>query len=120
MTHHLLAQTLNFKQAAQDQGLPGGEKGATVGGAISNLMTALMAIAVLAVFIYLVTAAFEWITAGGEKGKIESARNKITGAIIGLVILASVFVMIMIIQNFLGIHVFSFGNAAPAPKLINI
>jgi len=41
----------------------------------------------LAVLVMLIIGAIEWITAGGDKGKIESARNRITQAIIGLLIL---------------------------------
>lgn len=38
--------------------------------------------------------AIEWITAGGDSGKVGKARDKITQAIIGLVILVGSFVII--------------------------
>ena len=44
----------------------------------------------------------EWITSGGDKGKTESARNKITAAIIGLIVLASSWAVLMLILGFLG------------------
>lgn len=41
----------------------------------------------LALLVMLILGGFEWITAGGDKGKIEGARNKISQSIIGLLIL---------------------------------
>jgi hypothetical protein len=37
--------------------------------------------------------AISWITSGGDKGKIEDARNKITAAVIGILILASAWAL---------------------------
>jgi len=105
------AQTLNFRSEATAQDIPYATS--TIGGAIGGILAAVMAIGVLAAFLLIVTAAIEWIISGGEKSKIEAARNKITGSIIGLVILASVFVIIIIVQNFLKIEVFTFPNSSP-------
>ncbi len=113
MKHSLIAQALNFRNEADIQKVPYAEKTSTIGTAIGSIITAVMAIAVLAAFIFIVMGAFEWITSGGEKGNVEKARNKITGAIIGLIILAATFVIIILVQNFLGVQVFTFG--APAP-----
>lgn len=41
----------------------------------------------LALLVMLVLGALEWITAGGEKGKIEQARDRITQSTIGLLVL---------------------------------
>lgn len=41
----------------------------------------------LALLVMLILGGFEWITAGGDKGKIESARERITQSIIGLLVL---------------------------------
>jgi hypothetical protein len=43
----------------------------------------------------------EWITSGGDKGKTESARNKITAAVIGLVILAASWAILGLVLQFL-------------------
>lgn len=57
-------------------------------------------IIVLVMFLW---GALEWITAGGDSGKIEKARNKMMQSIIGLLILASSFVIIgFISQLFFG------------------
>ena len=44
----------------------------------------------LGVLVYMFQAAIQWITAGGDSGKIEKARGRITQALIGLGILVSV------------------------------
>jgi len=67
-----------------------------------------MTIAALLVFIYLLWGAIGWITAGGDKGKIETARNKITTAVIGVVVLASVVAIFKVLQLVLGIEVLTF------------
>lgn len=55
------------------------------------------------VLIMFLWGALEWIVAGGDSGKIEKARNKITQSIIGLLILVSSFVIIgFISQLFFG------------------
>lgn len=57
----------------------------------------------LAFLIYLLWGGIGWITAGGEKDKIEKAKSKITQALVGLAILASSYVIILFIEQALGI-----------------
>lgn len=80
--------------------------------AIQGYLQAFLIIAALAAFFYMLWGAFEWITAGGESGKVESARKKITGAIIGLTVLACVGVLFLVLQSFLGINVISGGGGS--------
>lgn len=44
----------------------------------------------LAVLAYMIIGAIGWISAGGDKGKVEAARNQIIQSIIGLAVLFSV------------------------------
>ena len=69
---------------------------------ITRLLNIVMVIGVLLVFSYLVLGGIEYITSGGEKGKTEAARNKITSAVIGLIILAASFAILTIALKFLG------------------
>lgn len=69
---------------------------------ISRLLSIIMVIGVILVFAYLVLGGIEYITSGGEKGKTEAARNKITSAVIGLIILASSYAILTIVLRFLG------------------
>jgi hypothetical protein len=46
----------------------------------------------------LVRGALEWIFSEGEKGALTAARTRMTNAVIGLIILASVFAIMQIVQ----------------------
>ncbi len=56
-------------------------------------------------FFMLVMGAIQWISSGGDKQGLESARGKISNAIIGIVILFSVFAIIKVVEVFFGIHI---------------
>ncbi len=73
-----------------------------IGSLINGALSFIMVIAALLVFLYLILGGIEWITSGGDKGKTENARNKITAAVIGLIILAASYAILLIILNFLG------------------
>lgn len=53
----------------------------------------------LFMLIYLLWGAFDWIASGGEKEKVEKAQQKITNALIGIVL---VFVVLTIFGVFTG------------------
>ena len=55
----------------------------------------------LAVIVYFLLGAFEWITSEGDSGKLEKARSKIMNAVIGLVILVSSFVILNFLSRIL-------------------
>jgi hypothetical protein len=65
------------------------------------LWRAAITIGALAVIVYFLLGAFTWITSGGDKTKVEDARNKITNAIIGLVLLVSSFVLLSFLSKIL-------------------
>ncbi len=69
---------------------------------ITNLVNIAFVIAIILVFFYLIWGGIEWITSGGEKGKTESARNKITAAVIGLIILAAAYAILTLTLQLLG------------------
>ncbi len=72
---------------------------------VSNSFNAVLLVAALAAFIYMVYGGIEWILSGGEKGKIEEARNKITNGIIGLAIVASAWAVFLLVTYFFGINI---------------
>ena len=84
---------------------PGKGFSTSIGNLINGALSFIMVIAALLVFLYLILGGIEWITSGGDKSKTETARNKITSAVIGLIILAASYAILLIILNFLG-----FGN----------
>ena len=74
---------------------------------ITNAITIVFVVAVLAVLVYLIWGAFEWITSGGEKESVKKAQGKITNALIGLAVLALAFIIARVVGAVLGID---FGN----------
>ena len=60
-----------------------------LGSFVSKSFSAVLLVAGLATFMYLVYGGIQWISSGGDKGKLEEARSKITNGIIGLAIVAS-------------------------------
>ncbi len=62
-----------------------------------SIVTLVIVVAALLTLFYLVMGAIAWITSGGDKGKVEEARNKITAAVIGLLILAAVWAIFQLV-----------------------
>ncbi len=65
---------------------------------IRNGLTIFIIISLILTIIILLWAAIDWLSSGGDKQKVQTARMKITYAIIGLVVVFSAFFII----NFLG------------------
>ena len=72
---------------------------------IPNLIGLAFIVGVLIFFFVLLMAAIQWITSGGDKGSVETARGKLTSAIVGLIILLSIFALIKLIEVFFGIDI---------------
>ena len=70
---------------------------------IATLWQTLILVGGLAFLLYFLWGGLEWIMAGGDKGKIETARGKITQGLIGLVILAASYVIIKFLETAIGL-----------------
>ncbi|MEI6690694.1 MAG: hypothetical protein WCL07_03015 [bacterium] len=77
----------------------------TLGEFISRTIPAIILVASLATFVYLLYGGVEWILAGGEKGKLENAKNRITQGIVGLAIVACSWAIFQLITYFFGIDI---------------
>lgn len=91
-------------------------KALDAGSVISSLISFFIIISFITAFFFLLQGAFQWITSGGDEGKVEAARNRITQAIIGLVIVVAVWALFGLVQDFLGIQIFG-GAGNPLPTL---
>lgn len=63
-------------------------------------------VAAIIVLFMIVIGAFQWITSGGDKEAIKSARGRITWAIIGITLLALTFVILRVLGQILGFSFF--------------
>ena len=77
---------------------------------VSSLWGAALVLGTIAAFLFFVIGAVLWITAGGDKGKTEQAKERITQSIIGLTILALTWVVSLLVQQFLGLNILSGGS----------
>lgn len=62
-----------------------------------SLWRAFISIGALAVIIFFIWGAFEWMTAGGDTKGVQSGRQRITNAVIGLILLVSSFTIVGIL-----------------------
>lgn len=85
-----------------------------IGQLISALVGTVLIIAALLAFLYLILGGIKWITSGGDKAGMEEARNKITHAIVGLIIVGAAWSIMTLVQNFLGVQII--GGSINLPK----
>lgn len=69
-----------------------------IGQLLSTILTLLLTIGAVASIFYLIIGAYQLMAAGGERDRIQGGREKITNALMALVILFSIFA----IAGFLG------------------
>lgn len=84
---------------------PTGEQG--ISKLLSNMIALFYTAAAIVLIFMLLWGAFDWITSEGEKEKLESARNKIINAIIGIMLFAVAFAVIQILGQFTGFTFFT-------------
>jgi hypothetical protein len=63
----------------------------------------LFLVAFVFAFINLLLGGYDWITSGGDKTKLQSARDRITNAIVGLIITGAAWAVMTLVGEFLGI-----------------
>lgn len=103
----------NIEIPIQDFGNPRWQFG-DLGQLMTILLQATIIIAGLGTFIFLILGGIQFLTSGGEKVQVEAARNRITYAIIGLVIITGAYVLTRIIETVFGISIVS-GICWPGP-----
>lgn len=74
-----------------------------IGPLVQKLIQFAFGLSAILTFAFLIWGGIEWITSGGDKQKYESARNRITAALVGLAIVAAAWALMNIVTNLLGI-----------------
>ena len=80
-----------------------GEGGTILGNIISGLISFSLLVAALGALVFLLLGGLRWLGSGGDKQRLEAARDTITNAIIGLIIVASVWAVFLLVSNFIGL-----------------
>lgn len=91
-----------------------GNAGAGLAFYIAQLWKTIIIVGGLAFLLYLAWGGVEWVTAGGDKARVEEAQKKITNGFIGLAVLVASYAIIAFVQEVLGINIlnidWTFGN----------
>src|SRR5579859_3990890 len=82
----------------------------TAGGLIGGLIQVALIVAAVIFFFMLVIGGVRWIASGGDKGQTEAARNQITAALVGLVIVFAAWAIANLVGNLFGITIFTPGG----------
>jgi len=71
---------------------------------LPNIIVWFLIAASLAAFFILLIGGIQFITSGGDKAQMEAARGRLTTAIIGLILVFSVFAIMKVLGDFFGIN----------------
>src|SRR3989344_2028147 len=80
---------------------------------LNNSITLIYTVAAVVFVFMILWGAFEWISSGGNKESVDSARKRIVNALIGLTILAVAFAIITLAGSFLNIDLFNLTVPTP-------
>ncbi|OGD93915.1 hypothetical protein A2697_04935 [Candidatus Curtissbacteria bacterium RIFCSPHIGHO2_01_FULL_41_44] len=74
---------------------------------IRAIIQFILVVAFIIAFIMLLVGGIRWILAGGDEKAVAGARNTITAALIGLVIVLVAFAIIKLVETFFGVTIIS-------------
>lgn len=74
-----------------------------IGKVISGAIGAFILFASIFAFVNIAIGGISWITSGGDKAKIEEARNRIMNSFIGLILIASIWAIVSFIFPVFGL-----------------
>lgn len=77
---------------------------------ISNVLVVLTIVASIAFVLYFLLGGLNWITSGGDKGKVDKAKSMMTNGAIGLIVVAVSYAIVWIVGKALGIDVLNPGT----------
>lgn len=87
-----------------------------LGTLIGAVLGLILIIASVLAFLYLILGGLQWITSGGDKAGLEAARDKITNAIVGLIVVAAAWAVMFLVSQFLGIQGLFSGSGLVIPR----
>lgn len=77
-------------------------------GLLRTFITAALVVGVIIFFFNLLFGGIMYISSGGDKGKTEAAKSKLTNALIGIVVMFSVYAVVIIMGNIFGTNLLLF------------
>jgi hypothetical protein len=79
-----------------------------IGALMSNVLALLFFLAGLLTFFFIVVGGIQWITAGGDAKAAQAARDRITAAVVGLIVVVAAFAITLILGQVFGIDLFDY------------
>lgn len=73
---------------------------------LSQGISTVLLIGALVVFICLIWGGWQWLTAGGDEGQMQQAKERLTQCLVGFAILAVSYAIALLVQYFLGLNIF--------------
>lgn len=73
---------------------------------LSNLVTLIYSVAAVVLIFMILWGAFDWLTSGGDKEKLENAKKKLINAFVGIMLFAIAFAVIQVLGQFTGFTFF--------------
>lgn len=83
---------------------------------IRAIIRFILLLAFIIAFVMLLIGGIRWILAGGDEKSVEKARNTITAALIGLVVVLVSYALIRLVETFFGVQIIS-GNTFAIPQV---
>lgn len=80
---------------------------------VRGIIQFILVVAFVAAFVFLIIGGVRWITAGGDEKAVASARNTITAALIGLVIVLVAYAIIRLVEIFFNVNIITGGVTIP-------
>lgn len=107
-TYYVLSSRAPLARAAiTNTAIPGGESPDSAPQqfaiTMATLWQTIIIVGGLAFLLYFLWGGLNWILAGGDKGKLEESKSKITQGLVGLAILAASYVIVKFIESAIGL-----------------
>lgn len=120
----LLAQIRNPVLPPGLGGTAGDDGGSALAITMGNLYQTVVVIGGLAMLLYMAWGGINWVMAGGDKTKVEDAKNKLTNAVMGMAILVAVIAIVNLLTTVFGFDILNptipepMVNQAPAAPAV--
>lgn len=103
MNNFLAQNTINLAPAAGFEAL----SNLSFESLVSTAITFILIIAAVVFFFMLILGGLKWILSGGDKAQTEAARNQITAALVGLVIVFAAWAIAGIVNQIFQVNIFN-------------
>lgn len=105
-----LIADIEFKSSITTPGgyQPGGDLASSASAVeklISNVLVVLTIVSGLAFTLYFLLGGLNWITAGGDKGKIDKAKAMMTGGATGIIVIVVSYAIVWIVGKAIGLDI---------------